>query len=69
MVWSAIKNEVAFLPKKYMYAKQEFDKVILFFFEIILNKRYLNRSIKEQNHHILELSLVQVMCLMLWNLP
>ncbi|RNA08869.1 membrane metallo-endopeptidase-like 1, partial [Brachionus plicatilis] len=27
MVWSAIKNEVTSLPKKYMYAKQEFDKV------------------------------------------
>ncbi len=27
MVWSAIRNEVSFLPKKYKDNKQEFDKV------------------------------------------
>jgi len=31
MVWSAIRNEVSFLPKKYKDNKQEFDKVHLKF--------------------------------------
>ena len=28
MVWSAVKSEVGYLPKKYRDAKLEFDKVV-----------------------------------------
>jgi predicted metalloendopeptidase len=27
MIWSLIKNDVSFLPKKYKEIKQEFDKI------------------------------------------